>query len=47
MDILTLVLIVGGALVLLLLVIGLIVSITSDRSMVEDRLKHYLEEEKN
>jgi tight adherence protein B len=30
----------------LLLIIGLIVSISSERSMVEDRLKHYLEEEK-
>jgi tight adherence protein B len=46
MDILNLILIVGGVFVLLLLIVGLIVSITSERSMVEDRLKHYLEEEK-
>ena len=46
MDILNVILIIGGVLVLILLIIGVIVSITSERSMVEERLKHYLEEEK-
>lgn len=43
---LNLILILGGVFILFLLIIGLIVSITSERSMVEDRLKQYLEEEK-
>ncbi len=45
MDTLNLILVIGGVLVLILLIIGVIVSITSERSMVEERLKQYLEEE--
>lgn len=35
----------GGGLVLLLLVIGIVVSVTSERSLVDQRLGRYLEEE--
>src|SRR6185436_9096763 len=35
----------GGVLVLLLLIIGVIVSITSERSLVEERLGRFLEDE--
>ncbi len=35
----------GGSLVLVLLVIGIVVSVTSERSLVEERLGRYLEEE--
>lgn len=35
----------GGGLVLVLLVIGIVVSVTSERSLVEQRLGRYLEEE--
>lgn len=40
------ILIVGGVLVVILLIIGVIVSISSERSMVEQRLKTYLDEGK-
>src|SRR5512138_232358 len=36
----------GGVLVLLLLIVGVIVSITSERSLVEERLGRFLEGEK-
>src|SRR5512138_1696003 len=37
---------IGGAVILLiLLIVGVVVSITSDRSLVEERLGRYLEEE--
>jgi tight adherence protein B len=36
----------GGVLILILLIVGVVVSVTGDRSLVEDRLKTYLEEEK-
>jgi len=40
------ILFVGGALVVILLVIGVVVSISSERTMVEQRLKTYLDEGK-
>ncbi len=40
------ILLAGGGLVLLLLIVGVIVSITSDRSLVEERLGRFLEDEK-
>jgi tight adherence protein B len=36
----------GGVIVLILLIIGVVVSITSERSLVEDRLGRYLDEER-
>lgn len=42
----TTVLLVAGGLLLLLLIIGLVVSISSERSVVEDRLERYLADEK-
>lgn len=42
----TWILIIGGVLVLILLIVGVIVSATSERSLVEQRLGRYLEEEK-
>ena len=39
----TWILIIGGVLVLVLLVVGVIVSATSERSLVEQRLGRYLE----
>jgi len=36
----------GGVVVLILLIIGVVVSITSERSLVEDRLGRYLDEER-
>lgn len=44
MDLTTL-LIIGGGLAILLLGVGIIVTITSDRSMVEERLDRYVDEE--
>ena len=41
-----LMLIIGGAGVVVLLVVGLVVSVTEDRSLVDKRLGRYLEEEK-
>jgi tight adherence protein B len=37
----------GGVLALVLLVVGLVVSATSDRTSMDDRLNKYLEEEKS
>ncbi len=42
MDPLILILIVGGAIVLALLVMGLVVTVTSERSLVEERLGRYI-----
>ena len=42
----TLIIIVGGIIVIVLLIIGVVVSATSERSLVEQRLGQYLEEEK-
>jgi len=39
----TLVLIIGGALAVLMLIIGIVVSVTSERSLVEERLGRYVE----
>ena len=36
----------GGVVVLLLLIIGVVVSITSERSLVEERLGRFLEDER-
>src|SRR5918996_1191906 len=36
----------GGVLVLLLLIVGIVVSITSERSLVEERLGRFLEDER-
>jgi tight adherence protein B len=44
-NILTWILIAGGALVLTLLVVGIAISVTSERSIVEERLERFLEEE--
>ena len=41
----TIILIAGGALAVIILVIGLGVSLTSDRSMVEERLGRYVEQD--
>ena len=35
----------GGVILLILLIIGVVVSITSDRSIVEERLGRYLDDE--
>lgn len=43
---LTTVLIIGGIVAVVLLVIGVVISSTSDRTLVDDRLNKYLEEEK-
>lgn len=39
-------LLIGGGIILLLLIIGVIVSVTSERSLVEERLGRYLDNEK-
>jgi tight adherence protein B len=39
-------LLIGGGIILLLLIIGVVVSATSERSLVEERLGRYLEDEK-
>lgn len=44
MDV-TLILIAGSALAVIMLIVGLVVSLTSDRSMVEERLGRYVEAE--
>jgi tight adherence protein B len=41
---LTLILLIGGGLILLLVVTGLIVTVTSEQSLVDERLKKYVEE---
>jgi tight adherence protein B len=43
---LTTILLIGGGIVLVLLIIGVVITSKSDRTMVEDRLGKYLEEEK-
>jgi len=45
MGIITLILIMGGGLALLLLVVGIIITATSERSLVEERLGRYIEED--
>ena len=40
----TLVLIIGGALAVIMLVVGIVVSVTSERSLVEERLGRYVED---
>jgi len=40
------ILIIGGVIVLILLIVGVIVSVTSDRSLVEERLGRYLEDDR-
>ncbi len=42
----TLILIAGAALAIIMLIVGLVVSLTSDRSMVEERLGRYVEKER-
>ncbi|HWR65628.1 MAG TPA: type II secretion system F family protein [Bellilinea sp.] len=42
----TIILILGGAIALLLLIVGIAVSLTSERSMVEERLGKYVEEQR-
>ncbi len=42
----TLILIAGAALAIIMLIVGLVVSLSSDRSMVEERLGRYVEEER-
>src|SRR6266498_383216 len=39
-------LLIGGVILLILLIVGVVVSVTSERSLVEERLGRYLEEEK-
>jgi tight adherence protein B len=46
MDINPIILIAGGGVVLLLLIVGVVISITSERSLVEERLGRFLEDEK-
>jgi len=45
MSALTMILVFGGAAAVLLLIVGLVVTLTSERSLVEQRLGKYLEEE--
>jgi len=47
MDPLTLIIVVGGAAVIVLLTVGVIVSVTSERSLVEQRLGQYLEDDQS
>ncbi len=42
---LTLVLVIGSAIAFILLVVGIVISVTSERSMVEERLGRYIEDE--
>src|SRR5512133_1206530 len=39
-------LLIGGGIILVLLIIGVVVTVTSERSLVEERLGRYLEDEK-
>src|SRR6266508_6949470 len=39
-------LIIGGVIVLILLIVGVVVTVTSEHSLVEERLGRYLEDEK-
>ncbi len=43
----TTILIIGSVLVLILLIVGVVISATSERAIVEERLKQYLDEEAN
>lgn len=45
MGLINLILIIGGGLALLMFVIGLVVTVTSERSLVEERLGRYIEDE--
>lgn len=45
MSLITLVLFMGGGLAVILLVVGIAITVTSERSLVEERLGRYLEEE--
>jgi tight adherence protein B len=45
MDPVMLILLVGGGLALLLFIVGLVITVTSERSLVEERLGRYIEEE--
>jgi tight adherence protein B len=45
MTLLPLILMMGGALALILLVVGIAITVTSERSLVEERLGRYIEEE--
>ncbi|HMD82672.1 MAG TPA: hypothetical protein VKE92_15255, partial [Anaerolineales bacterium] len=40
------ILIIGGVIILILLIIGVIVSVSSERSLVEERLGRYLEDDR-
>src|SRR5512142_2486002 len=40
------ILLIGGVILLILLIIGVVVSVTSERSLVEERLGRYLEDER-
>ena len=42
---LTLILVIGSGAALILLIIGIVISITSERTMVEERLGRYTEDE--
>jgi tight adherence protein B len=45
MDALTLILMIGSGAALILLVIGVVISISSSRTLVEERLGRYIENE--
>jgi len=45
MTALTMVLVLGGGVALLMLVVGLVITLTSERSLVEERLGRYIEDE--
>lgn len=45
MPLLTWILVAGGGLAFLLLAIGIVITVTGERSLVEERLVHYLEDE--
>src|SRR6266540_6532898 len=40
-------LLIGGVILLILLIVGVVVSVTSERSLVEERLGRYLEDDKS
>ena len=46
MNIFTIILMVGGGLAVVMLIIGIVTSLTSERAMVEERLGRYVQEEK-
>src|SRR4030066_206298 len=45
MDPVMLILLVGGGIALLLFIVGLVVTVTSEKSLVEERLGRYIEDE--